>query len=194
MKEKPQEFKQFIKEKVEAQKPIGKGTEKIVYPHPDKSDKVIGVYRYGNYSEGDTDQYFRRLNKSEFYLIKILHMLFPDNFADISMVTTEPRTTTREKVNAKREWFGLMEDTVSSEDIKKIEQDMLDLGIFVDTYNKNYIKNKKSGYAVYVDGFEPSRGINIERLRSLISEKLTDSNQERALKYLDRLDKLINNF
>ena len=75
-----EKFKEFIKDKVETQKSLGKGGEKTVYPYPDNSQRVIGVYSSKHEFLWEKSPEY---NKAKFYLTKILHMLFPENIPDI---------------------------------------------------------------------------------------------------------------
>lgn len=76
----------------EEQKPLGFGREKRVYNHPDNPDRVIGIYR-------GLERHSKNFMKATFYLMKILHLLFPETIPDISFSSFRYHAITREKVN-----------------------------------------------------------------------------------------------
>lgn len=186
-----EKFKDYLKSKVEKQKKIGSGAEKQVYQHPDKPDKVFGVYHpISEYQYEKSSEY----NKAKFYLTNIIHMLFPENIPDVSMATTEPRTIIRGRIKPRK---SLIMRKLKEADFGKkltLEKALLDLGLQFDQTDINFLEDK-NGNIVYVDDIYPwfvvgRRLYDPDKIRSLILQKLEGHEQDRALKYLERLEAL----
>ena len=62
--------------------PLAEGTEKVIYHHPNDPEKVVAEFR------NDEDEPIQM--KGRYYLTKILHVLFPKNIPDISLVQHAP--------------------------------------------------------------------------------------------------------
>ncbi|MDO8483069.1 MAG: hypothetical protein Q7S86_04615 [bacterium] len=73
----------------DTKKPLGVGMEKDVYEQKDRIDGVVKVERKAESP---------RKVRARFYLLKILHMLYPKNIPDIHFSFTEPNATGRDKV------------------------------------------------------------------------------------------------
>ncbi|OGM98037.1 MAG: hypothetical protein A2915_01250 [Candidatus Yanofskybacteria bacterium RIFCSPLOWO2_01_FULL_41_34] len=185
-----EEFKEFIKNRIEAQKEIGDGGEKVVYPHPDKDEKVVGIYKIEAEFKFERSPEF---NKAKFYFTKILHMLFPKNVPDVFMTTTQPRTITKEKIKFKsRETISIREEKI--EDLYTLRKQLKDCGIEFDESTQNFVEDN-DGNMVYLDDFYPwndesQKAYNHDQIRLLIMTKLTGLERDRALNYLNRLKKL----
>jgi hypothetical protein len=68
-------------EKPDLKKEIGYGTEKAVYEAEDNPNKVVKIYHKEGLNEKVLTPNFM---KASFYLGKILHILLPENFLDVS--------------------------------------------------------------------------------------------------------------
>jgi hypothetical protein len=185
-------FGEFIKEKVETQGYLGGGGSKVVYPHPDKPDRVWGVIRpdvLGN-AEGDNQEVEKV--KATFYLTKILHMLFPKNIPDVSMVTTEPESIVRQKIDTSH--IGNIDNPSDVQSIYEFDKLLGELGIIVDDYASNHAIDSEGNVIyfddVYVWSINGDRFYDQNKLRKAIKEKLSGEEQTKALTYLDRIESL----
>lgn len=205
---------QFAK-RVRKSPPIGGGAEKMVYPHPENDDEVVALFhkegfkspRFGTIPHPEMNQLERNRYKRQFYLIKILHALFPENIPDISLVATEPRMMIRDKVDFKKGKNG-EQKTLSLKqklgDKRKLVRALMQLGVPFDADRaSNFVTTTTDGVS-YLDTFffEASHGKMVHRYRQdelLLADKLQESvkknlegdEQQTALHYIERFRALI---
>lgn len=155
---------------------IGIGTEKIVYQHPEDSNKAIRKYINKKASSPE------RL-KSDFYLSKILHLLYPKNFPDIYMSLPSHKIDIVE--NVKKDFLAnLALQPILSLKTRYIAHK---LGVDIDTSGPdNFIVNSKLN-AKYVD---TPIGVNAEKIKKEIEKKLQGEDREKALQYLENYQKM----
>lgn len=163
---------------------LGEGEQKKVHAGLENPDRVYGVYKP---HEKESVEYI----KAEYYLLKILHLLFPGNIPDAFLSTTEPRVIARERI-----YFGdSPEKPQDNFQFRQFANDMLTLGIFLDPDLKN-VRPDQVGNMVYFDelwpwigqGIGKEKGYDAERLKEYILERLTGHEQKTALSYLERLE------
>lgn len=182
-----EKFKEYIDKKVKSQKPVGRGTEKIVYPHPEDSSKIVGVYydKNGDYEFQKSPEY----RGAEFYLSKILHLLFPKNFPDFHMTTSRPKTVIKGRINIAQERVS-----IDDPDVAAFCNQIKELKLSIDTAGSNLVRDKDNNL-VYVDDVWPwssptEKLYDSDKLYQLIIQKLKNGERDDALKYLERLDDL----
>lgn len=198
---------------------LGRGIEKEVHEHPDDTNKVVSVYHEDGIEEPhfyeddlvehiphpEMDQNERNRYKRQFYLLKILNLLFPKNIPNVHIVGTEPRFIVRERISTNI--------TPSKEDtsVKLLVEALESLGLDVDENRKNFplqkndepmyldtflhtiIDFENSDDSIFVNKGVPA-GVELavaEKLKSAIAMKLHGENQKIANTYLERYKELI---
>ncbi|GEM_PF-2957043 len=148
--------------------PLGRGLEKTVYIHPDDPKKVVAVLHaagvegpgFADYENVEfiphpkMDQGERNRFKRQFYLFKILHILFPKNIPDMHMVGTEPRLFSIDRIYAAGPvppWKNLEKhaDLIGNLDKptrRPIVAALESLGLDVDDQNYNFILTPDGQY------------------------------------------------
>ena len=155
---------------------LATGSEKRLYNHPEDPKKAIRKYMNEKASSPT------RL-KHDFYLSKILHMLYPKNFPDIHAVLPSHALDVVEKIKRQSYLSDLFLSGVFS--LKTIYL-AKKIGVDLDTVGRdNFILDKKFN-AKYVDTPELSKP---KLLRKSIMEKLKGEERELALKYLENYEK-----
>lgn len=197
-------------------KKIGEGSEKSVFIHPEKPDKVIARWDREMYEKGEKEM------KGMFYLSNILHMLFPESVPAMRLALKNKEalhvSDKKEADPAHRElqelpmslrdyasdspgWRkyskkGARHDSEIRADSKyrKFIRQLEALGITgLDAATVNFGYDE-AGNLLYLDTFDAweyncSPLYDAEALRKAIST-LPESKRERALRYLDRLEAL----
>lgn len=151
--------------------PIGEGMERKVYQHRD-SNKVAKLHDlddvYGKFLPGR-----ERFGKAEFYVTKILHMLFPKQVPDIHLMSHGAQGSVHEKkdslgkdheiIQKKRFTPSGSESPGYSNAQENVMQKLSDdgliqeferIGVGYDLGLVNYGQDEE-GNVVYVDGFSP---------------------------------------
>ncbi|MDP2598857.1 MAG: hypothetical protein Q8P49_03450 [Candidatus Liptonbacteria bacterium] len=169
---------------------LGSGAEKRVYAHPDNPEKVIGAFRKG--LEENPNE-----TKARFYFNKILHILLPNNTADVHMASSKIFFAERKRL------IGRIKTEESGGSDKDYDQDYYDLckkleniGVQYDGADVNF-QYDDSGNLIYVENQRPWRSwlrngkispyFDREKLFAAI-QGLEPRSKERALVYLERLD------
>ncbi len=158
-------------EKLTSEDIIGVGSEKVIYQHPEDPNKAIRKYTDEKSSSPE------RL-KSDFYLSKILHLLYPKNFPDIYLSLPNYKIDMVEKIEK-----NLLAD-IALKPLLSLKTRYIanKLGVDIDSSGTdNFIVNDKLN-AVYIDS---PIGFNEEKIRNEILNKLKGEDQEQALKYLE---------
>ncbi|MDP3770427.1 MAG: hypothetical protein Q8R40_05845 [bacterium] len=188
---------------------IARGTEKKVYEDADDPEKVIGLYHMPAMSKERV--------KAQFYLTKILHMLFPKNIPDIYLSASDPHVVRKEKISTDvthkiiQKWYepGADRRNISEDEHRKLDDvtgaiysdpkymefitDLDKLGVHIDSYVTNFTRDSE-GNMIYLDDIDPStafglRGFDRERFMKAI-DKIPGEDKKKALHYLDRLEML----
>lgn len=153
--------------------PFASGDEKEIYEHhdPKKIVKVTVDDGEGKFETGN-----ERYIKAEFYLTKILHLLFPDNIPDIHRASFKHQATVNERKELDethttlQEFYhkvNLGEDAEIGEKERKafelsnqrkqtasIIQRLQNMGIKIDRAHQNFAEDKK-GSVIYLDSIIP---------------------------------------
>ena len=168
-------------------KKLGKGLEKAVYRDELVPRRVIGIYHEYNRASPERA-------KADFYLQKILHMLYPNIILDISARYTDPQVVITPEIE--RSFGGKIKDFLGrkpslEEAYKLLDQIEQSSGVKLDNIN-NFIYDKDNNviyadtpWSVEYDGLNFSP----EKLRRSI-QNLPKKDQEKAEKYLERLIQL----
>jgi hypothetical protein len=189
---------------------LGEGTEKRVYVDPSNPERVIALDKYETKISPNAI-------KGRYYLGKILHLLFPDNLADVHMSTSDPIATVRQNLDLEDEYvtlqkmrfgerkagenikvknftartFERIENLPEEERVELIKQ-LSGLGILVEKGFINFAMGKDDNLK-YVEIAEPfhdgNRLYDPEKLRGAI-DRLGDVEKMEANSYLDRLETL----
>src|SRR3989344_8207600 len=77
---------------------LGGGWEKNVYADAENPKNVIGVFNKPGSAESQLNE-SPQLTKARFYLTKILHLFYPKNIPEISLVTSTPNAFIKKRVN-----------------------------------------------------------------------------------------------
>ncbi len=96
--------------------PIGLGGEKKVYNDKTNPDRVIGLYRPAETREGYPTT--ERQVKARFYLIKIAHLLFPQNIPDAQFSYSKPNAMARTKVDLSEDHKRLNNIAIVNDDLE----------------------------------------------------------------------------
>lgn len=176
---------------------LREGEEKVVYDIKHDPEHVVG--KYHETEDKELNPTPRQL-KGTFYLMKILHLLFPQNVPNFEMAASNPPMVKVDKVIGETSRFaGDMDERLAL--LETIDQTSVELdGVYVN------FKRDASGNLVYVDtvypwniSFENSdldkpNGIipnySSDILRSKIMT-LPEGEREQALSYLDRINTLL---
>lgn len=153
--------------------PFASGDEKDIYEHhdPQKIVKVTVDDGEGKFEAGN-----ERYIKAEFYLTKILHLLFPDTIPDIHGVSFKHQATIHERKELDEAHRTLQnfyhkanlgEDVETGEKEQKafeiskqrkqtttIIQRLQNMGIVIDRAHQNFAEDKK-GSVIYLDSIIP---------------------------------------
>lgn len=171
---------------------IDRGDEKLVFRKKGKRSPFDYVIKEGvSESAAPVLEWEKKPNyiKAEFYLSKLLHLLFPDYIPDYYSVSVASPTliSTHEYVESSDGENG--EPRFNNEFVRELVM----MGIAIDTNPRNFIKGKNNDK--YVDRIKPwivSGGqvkLNFEfhKLENAITLIEDDKNQVKAKKYLERL-------
>jgi hypothetical protein len=164
-------------DRVKQQTPLGSGGEKSVYPHPDNAGRVVGVYEKEQVPE-------ELINK--FYMTKVAHLLFPKNIPDVHMVTTDPPTIERDRVEG--ETLDA-ENSPFEAEARVLLNKLDDAGILLDGGINNCMRTK-DGTIVFVDDIMPSDHPTLDNwamLEDAINTRLSEDKRALAHKYLSRI-------
>lgn len=206
MKERPS-FRRKI-EGLEKEKPLGQGIQKRVYPEPGhEEDKVRKVYG-PSLKEHLTDAEYDALatagvrdptvysQKRSFYLMKILHFLFPHNIPNRHQATSEPFTTLDERIEGKAfKHPFVIAFTNHAREAQTLARELRALGIFPDTIGKNFVK-KEDGTIAYIDELNLTLLSHIftkqfeRKLEKAIASKPDSQDKERALAWFKRFQEI----
>jgi hypothetical protein len=160
--------------------PFGDGSRKLVFQHPDDNRKLIKKHLpYGG-------SYPQQLKK-DFYLAKILNLLYPNNFPAIYTTLPSHKISVVEKVDKANIFSRFL---LLKKKSKETQHVATNLGVELDTVDDNFILDKKNN-AKYID--TPIGG-DVEIIKKEIMEKLKDENQKEALKYLENYKKQFYSF
>ena len=168
-------------------KKLGKGMEKTVYRDELVPGRVVGIYH--EYMPKSAEQ-----AKADFYLQKILHMLYPNIILDINARHTNPNVVIVPEIE--RSASGKVKDFLgrkpSEEEIYEILYRIrVGSGVELDNIS-NFIYDKNNNI-VYADTpWSVNYGdlnFSVGRINKSI-QKLPEEEQERAEKYLQRLIEL----
>ena len=176
----PSGFERLIKKVEENSPKIGEGSEKVVFEHYTKPDRVIGIYKEDAqdniWSDGNEER------KTTFYLNKIMNLLYPQNFPPTHLVSSEPRAMERGRVMG----TPLVKSDRLSDEFKNLISSFAESGIAVDPDINNFLRDR-DGNIVYVDDFAGyDQNYDPKKLRLAIESKLEGEDKVRALKYLER--------
>ncbi|MFH0792191.1 MAG: hypothetical protein V1905_03190 [bacterium] len=189
---------------------IGDGSEKQVYENLDDPETVIAEI-------DDSAIRNNRQLKSAYYLQKIRHCLFPDNFPDIHVVfRAEKNILVSEKIKTepghRAHYLPSWKKTSESSrlenryfsDIEKdprrdeLEQAFKEAGLFVDITTYNYSHDSKgnivnldieTGWDYYAEKI--AAFFKPEKVRVAIDKIPDEITKRRASHYLDRLEQLL---
>lgn len=196
---------------------IGEGEAKEVFQDPISKDKVLKLSKY----ESDESESMRRARaKAKFYFHKILHLVFPENFPDVSgagpgiiraeKIALDERNKKIKLVAEKRHSnegeYSHEEYREAFEAERKTEADpryqtlvikMRALEIPFDTAEVNFSVDQ-SGNVKYLDDIDPWRQIGIKEIKlrfkiqklEEVINKCDAEKREQALLYLNRMEKL----
>ncbi len=182
------------------------GFFKKVYPlregnvHSDDVNKVIKVYDINpalpHLKENISDNYI----KADFFLTKIMKLLYPENIPNIHMAAGGNfNQTINERVCIDSKKTARFQDLTSEARGRFADQLEKD-GIYMDRKMDNYVINDE-GKMVYLDSFDPwmivdtKKGVLIKtydakKLQQVINNRLPISERRKALQYLKRLEDL----
>ncbi len=166
-------FGRFI-EKLKGTKPIGAGTEKKVFVHPHKPERVLGVYKRKQGVEAAKDL---------FYASKIAHLLFPKNIPNVHMVTTQPSTIEKERFNSIK---SITWEEWGSQPFRDFRQELSDAGIEIDDDAGNLGYDSEQNIVYKDDIFSDAR-LNKDRLQKAVEARLSGEEQRNALNWLERI-------
>lgn len=197
---------------------INRGGEKKVYAHPDSDEKVVAIWHREGLIVGsgifdeesfqrhpEMDQKERNRFKRQFYLLKVLHLLFPDNIPKTHGVGTEPRLMVREKVPHPEPYFDSVDRLLKWQ---PFAWKLRHLGLPVDTKGPNAEKNGTTGAPVYLDTFlinakrspenstlkyKEEKTILTSLRQAVRDSNLNESDKTSANLYLDRFEHLLEN-
>lgn len=171
-------------------KKIGEGWEKTVYRHKHDKERVVGVFDKEHVTETICQI------KSRFYLTKIFHILYPDNFPNLHLSASNPHIVVVDYVKG---------DAMAEKDILQalaLETEVRNrTGVSMDLHRENFKKDEVGNW-VYVDTlsayhiirfrekWQMHERFNEESLRYAISF-LPEEEKKKALFYLSRLNKLV---
>lgn len=201
----PEDFKKLGIPRNE--KPLGIGNERMVFNDPKNEGRVISVKR--SISETPEDQF--HIARVRYYLIKIMHLLFPNNIPDIHFSYSRPDAISRDKVeldekhNFLRDFeiehaFGdnlpyvdqrvmvRLEGEISSHPaVVELESNLRKAGFLVDPAGRNFGFDKDNNVKFVDTPMEHMGSYGVARMRKAIETKLSGEKQQEALHYLDRL-------
>ncbi|MDP3948747.1 MAG: hypothetical protein Q8Q17_02240 [bacterium] len=190
--------------------PIGEGRKNIVYLDPLNADHVIA------FSKAE-DKTSPNIVKGRYYLGKILHLLFPDNFADVHISSSEPEATVRQNLNLEDTYVELQKLAIESRakgervnpvrwkqlkdlraenlprsEIGKLTSRLASVGITIGGAEINFALGQ-DGNLKYAEIEEPfnaeKRFYNPDALQKAIAT-LDDEAKEKAISYFKRLEVL----
>ncbi|MEI6267031.1 MAG: hypothetical protein WCP14_04035 [bacterium] len=157
---------------------VGSGAEKVVFVHPYDDEKVVSV----KYEREGTSAKSARMN---FWLQKILHLLYEDKIPDIHASYSNPSTTITEKINGKSGLLpNLRAKFLGDHEKRKLEFQLDSLSVGIDTNDCNFVFDEK-GIPVYVDGYYFC--VWADELKNRINLRLHGAEKKSALRYLERL-------
>lgn len=169
--------------------PLGSGVEKHVYAFPDSGQPprtVIGVYHEDEFRNTISSKQLKYI----FYTGKLLSLLFPYQFPDVQMVTTQPATIQKQFIDGRNsDWDNDDERHEAKQFVAEVEGAT---GLWLDDMNpENFIIESKGGNIVYIDDvmYLAERELDANKLRSAIDDRLSrdPAKHAQALKYLRRL-------
>lgn len=191
--------------------PIGEGGGRTVYDDPSNNDRVIAFNVYREQSANPI------IARGRYYLGKILHILFPDNLADVHLSSSEPDITVRQKLDLNSEYrklekfhakknltkdegeeyrrlFSLRHEneTVPKDKYDKLLAQLRGLGIHVDPTLMNFALGEDNKLK-YVEIQEPfyydgSRAYGHDAIKDAIGKLGDPRVREKANNYLQRLE------
>lgn len=183
-------YKQYLEEKVSQNESyLGEGSEKTVYRHPERPERVVGIFNQGATGERQGYETQPTFLKARFYLTKILHLIHPQNFPNIHLVTENPITVEMDYIDKRTDEDG----------VKRSEAEQLlfqlheELGLLFDGTPANFTYGPDH-QLIYIDTIEPWIGngklmydpLKIQRA----IESLNPAERDVALTYLSRLTQL----
>ncbi len=195
------------------EKPLGIGNERVVFNDPKNEDRIISVRR----SISETPEALFYIARVRYHLIKIMHLLFPDNIPDIHFSYSRPEAMSRDKVeldekhNFLRDFevekvFGdelpyidhrtmtRLEGEISSHPaVVNLEENLRKAGFLVDPAGRNFGFDKDENVKFVDTPIESLGAYSTERMRNAIETQLQGEKRQQALHYLDRLLKAQNN-
>ncbi len=176
------------------------GAEKTV--HIDGVDRVVKVYR-GNHKDKSAavvpdrpynQQRWKRLLAQEFYVTKIVCLLFPHTVADIHMASVAsdiaPQSV-HEKISPATDVLSRLRDIYAffadvqrdSDKARDIADAYWDAGVTLQFTKDNFTYDEQRRLQ-YVDSLAIR---DIDLLQQAIRERLSGDEQKKAQRYLDRL-------
>lgn len=204
----PEGFSKFPLD--ENEKPFAAGSERRIYHHPKKKNKIVAV-------ENVAYQRNAQHARQEYYLTKIMHILLPDNIPDIHFYGSKPSMSVRQNVElgpahqrAQKEMLAYRMDDgnlghLTSEyyrssrliektpEVRRLINTLWDFGLNVDTFMGNFGIDEK-GNAKYVEPFSALFDYHIrydaKKIKDAIEKLENQTQRRRALKCLERLEAL----
>ncbi len=175
-------WEKFIDDIKKKQTPYAKGGGSAVYEDPHNDGRIIKVH-----NEGDVEGGPALANHiSNFYVAKIVDLLFPDSNARIHAVTTSPVTSVKEKISLS----PLTEN--GSRDLKEMDEltdKVAQIGIRFDNEYLGNFRRRPDGQLVHVD--DPNLlSIDLGLLKNEIQVRLKGSDAELALGYVKRIEEI----
>jgi len=204
-----EEFKKFGISKGE--EPVGVGAERLVFQHPYDTKKVVALEKLNKRDSIEA--------RGEYYLTKIMHILFPENIPNIYSYYSKPSASIRQKVElgashdvlrrsaksmdaaSSAEMFHAFDELNADPRVRNLKKEFDELNIRYDDNVVNFGINEK-GQAQYIEPFHFNAifydqssynrkfGYDRERLRQAIEKLNNTHKQQQAMKFLWRLDVL----
>jgi hypothetical protein len=181
---------------------LATGTEKTVYTDGVGGQKVLKTFsrKYedakANVSslEGYDKEKWKQLLAQEFYLTKIVRLLFPDTIADIHMVSVASDVAPQslhERVTSATDWLdklrniyaAFMDFRRDSDKARDITDAYWDAGVALQFTKDNFTYDQQRRL-LYVDSVTLQ---DIDKLEQVIGERLSGDELRRASAYLGRL-------
>lgn len=180
---------------------IGHGTEKNVFGSSDKNKDQQSTVIKESHADTHDERDFNYV-KAQYYLTKILHLLFPKNIPNIHFTTVENghHVTVEQKIEQDKNPIKNNDDLINFlKERGKLLEKFYDLGIFYDDGAKNFGFDNE-GNMIYFDSVNPWRKyirddervleINELAFKKAIAELPDERQREEAGHFLERLKKL----
>lgn len=168
---------------------IGDGAEKTVYRHPDRPDRVVGIFDTQPNSEVEEYEKTPQFIKARYYLSKIVNILYPQHFPVVHLMTQSPMSIEIDYVEHQK---PTQPETIrAGEELSR--QLHREIGLSTDPIEGNFVVTPKNTL-VYVDTLRPWRAngqpkFDPIKLR-LAVDHLGTEQHEQALSYFRRLGAL----